>query len=57
MVQYNEDQQPVGDTGRELKSFIGTLAKYCDIIPVIPCSWRYIDNNVKEAAWAEIWVR
>ena len=56
LVEYNEDQQPIGKTGRECRSFIATLAKYSDIIPVTPLPWRSVDKKVKDDAWAEIWV-
>ena len=55
-VEYNEDQQLIGKSGRECRSFICTLAKYNDIIPVTPQPWRSVDQKIKDDAWAEIWV-
>lgn len=56
MVEYNEDNAIIGKNGRECKSFMGTLAKHSNIIPVQPIPWREVAEDVKDNAWAEIWV-
>ena len=56
MVDYNEDNAIIGKNGKECKSFMGTLAKHSNIIPVQAITWREVGKEIKNNAWAEIWV-
>ncbi|XP_077221391.1 uncharacterized protein LOC143855090 [Tasmannia lanceolata] len=50
-VEFNKLGQPVGKIGRKFTSFLGSLARIGDKLPIDEVDWRKVPNESKEDMW------
>lgn len=50
-VEWNDVGQPVGPGGRSLRTFIGTVGRNADKLPISYPTWKKIPNSNKDDVW------
>ena len=56
-VTFDENVQPIGKEGKELTSFLGTVAKMSQHLEISIKDWRKISQDKKDDLWSIVKVK
>ena len=54
-VELNPDGVPLGENGKDLKSYLGIVAR--DVVPITYKHWNEVPTSLKDRIWETIQVR
>lgn len=53
-LEVNVRGQPIGDSGKTFKRWLGTICLNPILCPLVPVAWTRFPDKEKEACWVEI---